>query len=64
MVLGFVIVFGFIGYVIVIGSEFGGFINFLSMMIVFGGIFGVTMVNYPMFMFMGAMKVCWNAFFI
>jgi chemotaxis protein MotA len=59
---GFLIAFGLVGLAIATGNDPQGFINPPSMLIVFGGTFGATMVNYPMPMFKGAFKIAKNAF--
>jgi chemotaxis protein MotA len=48
---------------ILMGGSIGWFINYPSMMIVFGGTMGATLLNYPLSEVVGVIRVARNVFF-
>lgn len=62
-ILGIISGFSLVFAAIAMGGGIEWFINIPSMMIVFGGTFGVTLINYPLKSILGVMGVLKNALF-
>lgn len=62
-ILGIVSAFGLVVTAIFLGSGLELFISIPSLMIVLGGTFGSTMINYPLKQVIGVLSVVKNAFF-
>lgn len=62
-ILGILCGFSLVIAAITMGGGIGWFINIPSLMIVFGGTIGVTLVNYPLKSVLGVMGVLKNALF-
>jgi chemotaxis protein MotA len=62
-VLGIASAFGLVILAIAMGGGIGLFINIPSLMIVVGGTFGATMINYPLKDVFRAVSIVKNAFF-
>lgn len=62
-VVGIISAFSLVIISILMGSGLNLFVNYPSMMIVFGGTLGATMVNYPLKDVIGLIKVVKNVFF-
>jgi len=60
--LGIASAFGLVIFAIIMGGGISLFINLPSLMIVLGGTFGATMINYPIRDVLGALKVVKNVF--
>jgi chemotaxis protein MotA len=61
--LGVISAFGLLGIAIVSRGDFTIFFNFPSLLIVMGGTFGATLINYPMKDIIRVLRVVKNAFF-
>ncbi|MEJ5347472.1 MAG: MotA/TolQ/ExbB proton channel family protein [Desulfosoma sp.] len=62
-VVGIVSAFALVVVSIMMGGSLGLFINIPSIMIVFGGTLGATMINYPLADVLSVVKVVKNVFF-
>ncbi|KUJ96878.1 MAG: chemotaxis protein MotA [Desulfonauticus sp.] len=62
-IIGIVLAFGLIVGSIILGGNFGAFIDIPSILIVVGGTLAVTFVMFPMGRVLGAVKVMLKAFF-
>ncbi|RPH51294.1 MAG: motility protein A [Desulfobacteraceae bacterium] len=62
-VAGIISAFGLVLAAIFMGGGLGLFVDVPSIMIVFGGTLGATMINYPLRQIFGVFKVVKNAFF-
>ncbi len=63
-IIGIVSAFALVIWSIMMGSSLLLFIDIPSVMIVFGGTFGCSMINYPLPDILKVMKVVKNAFFV
>jgi chemotaxis protein MotA len=61
--LGIISAFGLVGAAIISRGDFTVFFNFNSLLIVLGGTFGATLINYPMKDIIRVLRVVRNAFF-
>jgi chemotaxis protein MotA len=61
--LGIISAFGLLGIAIVSRGDFTIFLNLSSLLIVLGGTFGATLINYPMKDIIRVLRVVKNAFF-
>lgn len=61
--LGIISAFGLLGIAIVSRGDFTIFFNLSSLLIVLGGTFGATLINYPMRDIIRVLRVVKNAFF-
>jgi chemotaxis protein MotA len=61
--LGIISAFGLLGVAIISRGDFTIFFNFPSLLIVLGGTFGATLINYPMKDIIRVLRVVKNAFF-
>jgi chemotaxis protein MotA len=61
--LGIISAFGLLGIAIMSQGNFTIFFNLPSLLIVLGGTFGATLINYPMKDIVGVLRVVKNAFF-
>lgn len=61
--LGILCAFGLLGVAIVSRGDFSIFLNLNSLLVVLGGTFGATLINYPMKDIIGVLRVVKNAFF-
>ena len=61
--LGILSAFGLLGVAIMSRGDFTIFFNFPSLLIVLGGTFGATLINYPMKDIIRVLRVVRNAFF-
>ena len=61
--LGIISAFGLLGIAIMSQGNFTIFFNVPSLLIVLGGTFGATLINYPMKDIVGVLRVVKNAFF-
>jgi chemotaxis protein MotA len=61
--LGIISAFGLLGIAIVSRGDFTIFFNLSSLLIVLGGTFGATLINYPMKDIIRVLRVVKNAFF-
>jgi chemotaxis protein MotA len=62
-VLGIVSAFGLVVIAIFMGGGLGLFVNVPSLMIVVGGTFGTTLINFPLNDVLGVIRVVKNVFF-
>lgn len=61
--LGILSAFGLVGLAIVTRGDFAVFFNLSSFLVVMGGTFGATLINYPMKDIIGVLRVVRKAFF-
>jgi chemotaxis protein MotA len=61
--IGILVSFGFIAGSMLLGGSLTAFFNVPGLMIVVGGTLGATLINESLGQFLGAVKVCMQAFF-